>query len=77
VYACLSPTNFNTHMSNKENGTPKKKLGRPTKDHRVAVNMRLPSKLLEKLRDEAAENDRSVTSIIVEMTRNRYKPTGD
>lgn len=77
MYACLSPTNFNTHMSNKENGTPKKKLGRPTKDHRIAVNMRLPSKLLEKLRDEAAENDRSVTSIIVEMTRNRYKPTGD
>jgi hypothetical protein len=64
-------------MSNKENGTPKKKPGRPTKDHRIAVNMRLPSKLLEKLRDEAAENDRSVTSIIVEMTRNRYKPTDD
>jgi len=64
-------------MSNKENGTPKKKLGRPTKDHRIAVNMRLPSKLLEKLRVEATENDRSVTSIIVEMTRNRYKPTDD
>jgi len=77
VYACISPTNFNTHMSNKENGTPKKKLGRPTKDHRIAVNMRLPSKLLEKLRDEAAENDRSVTSIIVEMTRNRYHPADD
>lgn len=77
MYACISPTNFNTHMSNKENGTPKKKLGRPTKDHRIAVNMRLPSKLLEKLRDEAAENDRSVTSIIVEMTRNRYHPADD
>lgn len=59
-------------MSNKENGTPKKKLGRPTKDPRIAVNMRLPSKLLEKLRVEAAEKNRSVTSIIVELVHDRY-----
>lgn len=77
MYACISPTNFNTHMSNKENGTPKKKLGRPTKDHRIAVNMRLPSKLLQKLRVEAAEKDRSVTSIVVELLQNRYNPTED
>lgn len=59
-------------MSDKENGTPKKKLGRPTKDQRIAVNMRLPSKLLEKLRIEAAEKNRSVTSIIVELLHDRY-----
>jgi hypothetical protein len=61
-------------MSNKENGTPKKKLGRPTKDHRIAVNMRLPSKLLANLRLEAADKDRSVTSIIVELLQERYNP---
>ncbi|WP_175489357.1 Arc family DNA-binding protein [Neolewinella agarilytica] len=59
-------------MSNKENETSKKKLGRPTKDPRIAVNMRLPSKLLEKLRIEAAEKNRSVTSIIVELVHDRY-----
>lgn len=61
-------------MSNKENDAPKKKLGRPTKDPRIAVNMRLPSKLLEKLRAEAAEQDRSATSIVVELLRGRYYP---
>lgn len=61
-------------MSNKENGTPKKRMGRPTKDHRVPVNMRLPSKLLTKLRKEADQTDRSATSIIVELLRNRYNP---
>jgi predicted DNA binding CopG/RHH family protein len=61
-------------MSKEEKGTPKKKLGRPTKDHRIAVNMRLPSKLLEKLRDEAANKDRSATSIIVELLQTRYNP---
>lgn len=60
-------------MPTEENGTPKKKLGRPTKDHRISVNMRLPSKLLDKLRVEAAENDRSATSIIVELLQRRYK----
>ena len=59
-------------MSKKENDAPKKKLGRPTKDQRIAVNMRLPSKLLEKLRVEAAEKNRSVTSIIVELVHDRY-----
>ena len=61
-------------MSNQENGTPKKKMGRPTKDHRIAVNMRLPSKLLAKLREEAAAKDRSVTSIVVELLQGRYNP---
>lgn len=61
-------------MSKDENGAPKKKLGRPTKDPRIAVNMRLPSKLLEKLRSEAAETDRSATSIVVELLRKRYHP---
>lgn len=61
-------------MSNKENGTPNKKLGRPTKDHRIPVNMRLPSKLLQNLRVEAAEKDRSVTSIVVELLQDRYNP---
>lgn len=59
-------------MSKEENGIPKKKLGRPTKDHRIAVNMRLPSKLLEQLRIEAANKDRSVTSIVVELLQQRY-----
>ena len=61
-------------MSKQENGTPKKKMGRPTKDHRVAVNMRLPSKLLAKLREEADAKDRSVTSIVVELLQGRYNP---
>ena len=61
-------------MSKENNGAPKKKLGRPTKDHRIAVNMRLPSKLLEKLRDEATRKDRSATSIIVELLQARYNP---
>ncbi|MEL7162725.1 MAG: hypothetical protein AAFN92_18345 [Bacteroidota bacterium] len=61
-------------MSKEENGTPKKKLGRPTKDPRIAINMRIPSKLLEKLRYEAAEKDRSATSIIVELLQQRYNP---
>lgn len=61
-------------MSKQENGTPKKRMGRPTKDHRIAVNMRLPSKLLAKLREEAANKDRSVTSIIVELLQERYNP---
>lgn len=61
-------------MSKKESDTPKKKLGRPTKDPRIAVNMRIPSKLLEKLRIEAIEKDRSATSIIVELLQARYNP---
>lgn len=61
-------------MSKEENGTPKKKLGRPTKDHRIAINMRIPSKLLEKLRAEAANKDRSATSIVVELLQQRYNP---
>lgn len=61
-------------MSKEENSTPKKKPGRPTKDHRIAINMRLPSKLLEKLRYEAIERDRSATSIIVELLQDRYNP---
>jgi predicted HicB family RNase H-like nuclease len=64
-------------MSKENNGTPKKKLGRPTKDHRVAVNMRLPSKLLHSLRVEAARKDRSVTSIVVELLQDRYNPDDD
>ncbi|WP_020569729.1 Arc family DNA-binding protein [Neolewinella persica] len=63
-------------MSKEDKTSSKKKLGRPTKDHRIAVNMRLPSKLLEKLRVEAAEKDRSVTSIIVELLQQRYNPDG-
>jgi len=59
-------------MSKQENEVPKKKLGRPTKDRRISVNMRLPSKLLEKLRVEAIEKDRSATSIIVELLQERY-----
>ena len=49
-----------------------KKLGRPTKDPRVPVNMRLPGTLLRKLREEAAKKDRSVTSIVVELLHGRY-----
>jgi hypothetical protein len=59
-------------MSKEKNGSPKKKLGRPTKDPRIAVNMRLPSRILELLRNEAIESDRSATSIVVELLRERY-----
>ena len=60
-------------MSKPENSAPKKKSGRPTKDPRIAVNMRLPSRLLAKLREEADNSDRSATSIVVELLRKRYE----
>ena len=37
---------------------------------RVAVNMRLPTDLLNDLRAEAEKQDRSVTSIIIEAITN-------
>ena len=61
-------------MSKQKNGSSPNDSERPTKDRRVSVNMRLPSKLLAELRNEAAETDRSVTSIVVEVLRDRYKP---
>ncbi|TXF89264.1 hypothetical protein FUA23_10965 [Neolewinella aurantiaca] len=60
-------------MSKEKNGTPRKKLSKPIKDPRIAVNMRLPSKILELLRYEAIESDRSATSIVVELLRKRYE----
>lgn len=64
---------LNQTMAKQHSDTPKKKLGRPTKDPRIPINMRIPSKLLHQLRVEAAANDRSAASIVVELLRNRYK----
>jgi len=58
-------------MSKDQNKTPKKR-GRPTKDPRIPVNIRIPSRLLAALKEDAARNDRSAASIIVEFLHQRY-----
>lgn len=56
---------------NKQTG-PGKYLPTENKKERIPVNMRLPRYLLEELRIEATATDRSATSIIVELLRERY-----
>lgn len=48
-----------------------------TEKPRTAVNMRLPTDLLDALRVEAEAQERSVTSIVIEALTNHLKKVDD
>ena len=45
----------------------------PERDTRVRVNVRVPSRLMKLIKEEAIYNDRSVSSMVIEALWEKYR----
>lgn len=45
----------------------------PQRDTRVRVNVRVPSRLMKIIKEEAIHNDRSVSSMVIEALWEKYR----
>jgi|GEM_PF-6626549 len=75
---CYQQTNFN--IMSKQNKTTTKPDHQENdqepvlkRDTRVRVNVRVPSRLMKIIKEEAIHNDRSVSSMVIEALWEKYR----
>jgi predicted HicB family RNase H-like nuclease len=66
----MSKENKSTPVPQKEE---KQETDSPQRDTRVRVNVRVPSRLMKLIKEEAIYNDRSVSSMVIEALWEKYR----